>query len=167
MSRFECKKCGYKTNSKGNFDRHLNIWMNRDCSKREKFKPQTFEGSFASHPKSVHWHQTMNGDVKPGDVFISTSDEFCFKCNKCPHSFKSPLCDISYSGKWCPNCSPGFSEILCKALGCQFRHEDSFASYEESMYWHPEQNGTSEPRDFLKSCAAKCWFKCDQCPDEF
>ena len=166
MSRFECKKCGYKTNSKGNFDRHLKIWVNRDCSKREKFKPQTFERSFASHPKSIHWHPTMNGDVKPRDVFISTSDKFWFKCNKCPHSFKSPLCNISCSGQWCPYCSPGF-KILCKELECQFCHENSFASCEKSVYWHPELNGTSKPRDFLKSCDAKCWFKCDKCPHNF
>ena len=58
-------------------------------------------------------------------------------------------------------------KILCKELECQFCHENSFASCEKSVYWHPELNGTSKPRDFLKSCDAKCWFKCDKCPHNF
>jgi len=140
--------------------------MNRDCAKKEKFKPKTFEKSFASHSKSVYWHPTMNGDVKSRDVFISTRDKFWFKCNKCPHSFESSLCNISCSDQWCPYCSPSF-KILCKDLECQFCHENSFASCEKSVYWHPELNGTSKPRDFLKRCDAKGWFKCDKCPHDF
>ena len=167
MSRFECEKCGYKTNDKGNFDRHVRTWMDRDCGKREKLKPKIFEKSFASHPKSIHWHPTMNGEVKPQDVFISTKDKFWFKCDKCPHNFQTSLSHISSkNGTWCPYCSPT-SKILCKDLECQFCHENSFASCEKSNHWHPTMNGKSKPRDFLKSCDAKGWFKCDKCPHDF
>jgi DNA-directed RNA polymerase subunit RPC12/RpoP len=134
---------------------------------KQKKKPKTFEKSFASHPKSIHWHPTMNGDVKSRDVFISTRDKFRFKCNKCPHSFESSLCNISSkNGTWCPYCSPT-SKILCKDLECQFCHEKSFASCEKSNHWHPTMNGKSKPRDFLKMVDTKRWFKCHKCSHDF
>ena len=165
MSRFECEKCGYKTDQKSNFDRHVKTWMNRDCAKKEKFKPKTFEKSFASHSKSVYWHPTMNGDTKPRDVFISTADKFWFKCDKCPHNFEASLCHIN-NGTWCPYCSPT-SKILCKDLECQFCHENSFASCEKSKYWHPTMNDKLKPRDFLKRCDTRAWFKCHSCAHDF
>ena len=133
---------------------------------KQKKKPKTFEKSFASHPKSIHWHPTMNNEVKPQDVFISTRDKFWFKCDKCPHNFQTSLCRISSNGSWCPYC-PKTNKKLCKELECQFCHESSFASCEKSKYWHPTMNDKLKPRDFLKRCDTRAWFKCHSCLHDF
>ena len=166
MMRFECEKCGYKTDQKSNFDRHVKTWMNRDCAKKEKFKPKTFEKSFASHSKSVYWHPTMNGDTKPRDVFISTADKFWFKCHSCAHDFEGQLKHVT-KGVWCPYCSKPRKKI-CENSKCQMCFNDSFASELGAKVWHPTKNKPVTPRNVTKgSDTKKYWFQCTTCLHDY
>ena len=65
---------------------------------------ECFNKSFASHPKNKYWNNEKNGDIKPRDVFKSSScKKYSFNCDK-NHSFKAILSSISNSNSWCPIC---------------------------------------------------------------
>jgi len=64
----------------------------------------SYEQSFASNEKRAScWHTTKNGDVKPRDVFKSSSNKrYWFTCDN-DHDFKMRLCDVTI-GRWCSSC---------------------------------------------------------------
>ena len=124
-----------------------------------------FEKSFASHPKVDFWHPTKNGDIKPRDIFKSSSKKAWFLCGKCSHDFESVLNSISY-GRWCGYCAIPLQK-LCDDEGCQFCYERSFASHTKAEFWHPTKNGSVKPRNVAKGTRDKYWFKCDICLNDF
>ena len=129
-------------------------------------RPKTHERSFASHPRSVHWHYEKNGGVEPRDVAKCSHEEWWFKCEKCSHAFDIRLCDVTCGGSWCQYCSNP-PKKLCGDQTCQVCHEKSFASHPKSAHWHDEKNGDVKPRDVFKSSRKECWFRCDKCPHAF
>ena len=124
-----------------------------------------YERSFATHPKSEHWHPTKNGDVKPRDVFKGAGMAYWFICDKCSHPFKVSLDNVSGKGRWCPYCA---HRKLCSDKNCSICYNKSFASHHRSEHWHPTKNGNVTPRDVFKgSNKKKYWFICDICHDVF
>ena len=122
-----------------------------------------FTRTFASHEKSKYWSD-KNGDVKPWDVFKSSSKKYWFDCHKCKHSFNSVLSSIS-NGVWCPYCAIPVKQ-LCDKSTCDFCFTKSFASHENAKYWS-DKNGDVNPRDVFKSSNKKYWFHCDTCKHSF
>ncbi len=59
-----------------------------------------FNKSFASNDKAKYW--SNKNEVKPRDVFKSTSKKYFFNCKK-GHFFDQSLSSIT-SGSWCPRC---------------------------------------------------------------
>lgn len=59
-----------------------------------------FNNSFASHEKSIFWSD--KNDVKPRNVFKSSSRKYWFRCNS-DHIFEIFLYSI-VAGKWCSQC---------------------------------------------------------------
>jgi len=127
-------------------------------------RPKTHERSFASHPKSAHWHYEKNGGVIPRDVAKCSNEKWWFQCDKCPHDFDIRLNHVTCHDRWCPYCA---NQKLCDNPACQVCHEKSFASHPKSVHWHDEKNGDVKPRDVFKSAHKECWFKCDKCPHAF
>jgi very-short-patch-repair endonuclease len=68
---------------------------NEDCK-------TCFEKSFESHKRSQYWSK-KNGDVKPRQVFKSSSTKYWFDCD-CGHQFNSNLNNITGLNSWCPIC---------------------------------------------------------------
>lgn len=127
-------------------------------------RPKTHERSFASHPKSAHWHYEKNGGVEPRDVAKCSNEKWWFQCDKCPHAFDIRLKEVTCHGQWCPYCA---NKKLCDDPACQVCHEKSFASHPKSVHWHYEKNGDVKPRDVFKSANKEYWFQCDKCPHAF
>ena len=123
-----------------------------------------YERSFASHEKAKFWHPTMNGDVVPRGVFISTNKKFWFSCDTCKHNFNSSLSHVSNktNPRWCSYCS---KKNLCDDNLCQMCFNNSFASHEKSKYW--SKKNEKNPRDVFKCTNKKYWFNCDKCPHTF
>lgn len=126
--------------------------------------PKTRERSFASHPKSAHWHYEKNGGVIPRDVAKCSRGKYWFQCDKCPHAFDIRLYHVTCHDRRCPYCS---NKKLCDDQACQVCHEKSFASHPKSAHWHDEKNGDVKPRDVAKCSNQKYWFQCDKCPHDF
>ena len=79
--------CSYCANQK--------ICENEDCK-------TCFEKSFASHKRSQYWSK-KNGDVKPRQVFKSSSTKYWFDSD-CGHQFNSNLNNVTGLNSWCPIC---------------------------------------------------------------
>ena len=91
-------------------------------------RPKTHERSFASHPKSAHWHDEKNGDVEPGDVAKYSHEEWWFKCEKCPHAFNIRLCKRVVGMRHWSNPPKNGDQT------CQVCHEKSFNR--DDAHWH-------------------------------
>jgi hypothetical protein len=61
-----------------------------------------FQRSFASHPKSKFWNHSLNGDVKPRDMFKNSNKKFWFACDDCGLDFHTNLLNVAFSNNWCP-----------------------------------------------------------------
>ncbi len=122
------------------------------------------EHSFASHPRSVNWHPTLNGDVTPRDVFLNSHKRFWFTCPECRHDI-NPILDNVAKGQWCGYCSSP-PKLLCKEPECQWCHEHSFASHPRAVNWHPTLNGDITPRDVFLNNNKRFWFTCPDCHND-
>jgi very-short-patch-repair endonuclease len=119
------------------------------CDKQDcKF---CFEKSFASNDKSIFWSD--KNDVKPRNVFKSTSNRYLFDC-VCGHEIDQSLNSIT-SGQWCGYCG---CKKLCHEPRCKFCHEKSFASSEQSKYWSDKNE--VKPRDVFKYSNNTYLFNC-------
>jgi hypothetical protein len=60
------------------------------------------ERSFASHPKSEYWNQTLNKKT-PREVTKSSNNKCWFTCEVCENVFETFVKTV-YAGSWCPKC---------------------------------------------------------------
>jgi very-short-patch-repair endonuclease len=159
---FDCPEC------KHTFDAVLNTitgggWC-RYCASQDLCKDDKcvlcFDKSFASNEKAIHWSE-KNGDIKPRNVYKSTSDKYWFDCSECKHTFDAVLNNIT-KGAWCGYCA---SQRLCDKDDCNSCLKKSFASNEKAVWWS-EKNGI-EPRDVFKTVSDKYWFNCPVCEHTF
>jgi len=118
-----------------------------------------FNKSFASHKKAIYWSDDNHNN--PRDIFKSSANTYKFNCNKCNHSFESPLHVIS-ADHWCPFCT---NKQLCENNQCKQCYDKSFASIVKSKYWS-DKNDIS-PRNVFKSTDRQYYFNCNKCDHEF
>ena len=57
--------------------------------------------TFYTNEKKIYWSD--KNDLKPYQVYKSSSVKIWFDCNKCSKSFQSKISHIT-DGSWCPNC---------------------------------------------------------------
>ena len=118
-----------------------------------------FNKSFASHPKSIHWH--IDNDCKPTEVLKGSEKKFYFNCDECPHKLYISLKKISSQGRWCSYCS---HQKLCDDTNCNMCNNNSFSSIERSKFLNDK---TVNPRMLFKSTNKKYKFDCDKCNEMF
>jgi DNA-directed RNA polymerase subunit RPC12/RpoP len=141
------EKCEYGGNRRRLCD-------NDDC----KF---CFDRSFASHPKSEYWSDTLNENINPRRVTKFSHKVYWFDCSVCGHSFDMEVSHVSL-GQWCQYCS---HKRLCKNDDCEFCEKISFRSCEMSKYW--SDNNIDTPRSLTKYSHEERLFICPNCPHEF
>ena len=143
------KWCPYCSNSP-------NQLCNRDNCKL------CFNNSFASNEKAQYWNYERNNDIKPRNVFKSSSKKYYFTCKDCNHIFDASLNNIS-GNKWCSYCA---QKKLCNNDSCKWCLESSFASHEKSNMWSVK-NGDITPREVFKCSGKTYWFQCKDCTHDF
>ena len=165
---FDCDVCGHTFNKSPNKINAKNPKNKRWCPFCSHQKlcdddcQMCFDNSFASHPKAKCW--SADNDLKPRQVFKSSTKEFIFNCNECPHSFKSTLGNITNGYNWCPyHSSP--PKKLCDDKKYQMCFDHSFASHPKANCWSDDNDLTS--RQVFKSAAKKHILNCDECPHSF
>jgi len=156
---YDCKYCSHFSlcdNNKCNFCFNNSFLNCKEKISNDKFKVDC-------------WDYEKN-KKKPRDVAISSStDKYWFKCDNCPHSFKTCL---SYNS-WCPYCSIP-SKKFCNDDKCNFCHNNSFASFSEKtkngklkIECLNNEQGNCNPRYISKGSSKKYLFKCDNCNHNF
>jgi hypothetical protein len=116
--------------------------------------------SFACNPKSKYWSSLNN--IKPNEVYKSTSNKYYFDCPDCNHTFDIGLDNISCLGQWCPYCS---NIKLCDNNKCIICFNKSFMSIKKSEYW--SNTNIISPRKIFKYSNKKFIFYCNICKHEF
>jgi very-short-patch-repair endonuclease len=159
---FDCCKCGHEFEcmlvniNQGNtwcpYCVNKKICDNENCEK-------CFNNSFASHLKSIYWHE--DNILNPRQILKSTEYKYKFNCDKCPHIIEISLKEISTQGHWCSYCS---HQKLCDDEKCNMCFETSFASVERSKFLFDK---TVNPRKLFKSTNKKQKFECDVCNKVF
>lgn len=118
--------------------------------------------SFASHPKALYWSD--KNTKQPNEIPLYYYQKYWFKCDKCPHEFKTNINSIARLNTWCPYCCvPG--KKLCDDNECNICFEKSFASSDKVIYW--SSKNLKQPRNVFKSCNEKFIFDCNKCGNEF
>jgi very-short-patch-repair endonuclease len=115
--------------------------------------------SFASHPRSMHWH--IDNICKPTEVLKGSDKKYYFNCDKCPHKLFIRLKHITVDNKWCSYCS---HQKLCEDSNCNICFNYSFASIVRSKFLHDK---TINPRFLFKSSNKKYKFDCNRCINTF
>lgn len=160
---FSCETCHH------DFERSPNNITNREqwcpyCSNSllcdDADCVRCYEKSYASHPKSLQWHPTMNGSDVPRQFFKGSQKKFWFSCETCGHDFNKDI----VSNTWCPYC---VNCRLCNNKECTTCFSKSFASHPKSVQWHPTMNGQDTPRDFSICSNKKKLFSCETCHHDF
>ena len=120
-----------------------------------------YKKSFASHPKSILWHPTKNGQTEPRDIFMSSNKKYWLQCNEdsCKHIFDVTISNITCNDRACPYCA---HKRLCDKDDCVPCMRRSFASHHRAKYWDKEKNGKTKPRNIFPTTSYEpFWFKCD------
>jgi hypothetical protein len=118
--------------------------------------------SFASCKRSVSWSYLLN-ETSPRFVFKNSPKKFFMNCDKCKHSFRAGLSDITTSNSWCPFCA---HQRLCESPDCILCLEASFSTDPLAANWDYEKNKIS-PRLVFKKANVRYWFNCGKCPRSF
>ncbi len=114
-----------------------------------------FEKSFATTTLSALW--STKNEKLPTD-YTKYSKTICyFECDKCNHTFKKSLQNVS-NGQGCQYCSNA-SCLLCEDKNCNDCFIKSFASVTNSKYW--SNKNEKSPRDYFKFSDFKAFFDCD------
>jgi hypothetical protein len=162
---FNCVKCPHKFEislhcvSRGQLCPYCSNPPQKLC--KEESCIFCFNNSFASSEYSKYWSE-KNGDIKPRNVFKSSSKKYFFNC-LCVHKFYASLNHI-FKGTWCPYCSNP-PKKLCKEKLCMFCFNNSFASSPRAKNWSDKNN--VNPLNVFKCSNKKYWFDCDKCSNDF
>lgn len=93
-------------------------------------KTQSYEKSFACHPKAKYWSPKNEG--KPENYALNSHSKCWFDCDKCGHEFSKILKNINLANSWCPYCVVP-TKNLCG--NCDRCFEKSFASHPRAISW--------------------------------
>lgn len=104
------------------------------------------------------WHPTKNGNLRPSEISVRSSEKIWWKCPKGPdHEWlASPRSLYNMDSKkirMCPFCSNRKVSVT-NSLATLFP--------ELAAQWHPELNGEITPSKILPSSSFNAWWKCDK-----
>lgn len=103
-----------------------------------------------SHPISVFFHPTRNGDLTADQVSAGSDRKVWWECPDCGHAWRARVrqCTRLFL---CPRCRPR------KTLA-----DDPLA-----VEWHPTLNGDFTPKDFAIGSRERVWWRCPDCGHEW
>lgn len=118
-----------------------------------------YEKSFASSDKAYMWSPLNKLTAR--QVPKNSAKDFHFECPDCNHTFISkPNWVIPLVG--CRFCT---GSDLCENNDCKFCYHKSFASEEESIFWHPNNRKTA--RQVCKNSGELYSLYCTVCKNWF
>ncbi len=140
-----CKKCGIKK-----------------CQESRKEHYQQKNGTVSSVCPELldEWDYKKNGDIKPEELNIGSSEEVWWICKKCGNSWHTRVYQRAKMGTGCRKCA---SKINGKELTKRMIKErgsllDNHPELAEE--WDYEKNGNIKPEDVMSYSNINYWWKC-------
>jgi hypothetical protein len=121
------------------------------CSGRNAIKGET-DLSTNNLELANEWHPSLNGDLTPFDVKVSSSKRVWWRCSKHPeHEWEASVSNRS-KGTNCPYCAGqkifiGFNDLAT-------------VNPELAKEWHSTLNGDLTPSDMTLGSGMKVWWEC-------
>jgi len=105
------------------------------------------------------WHPTKNGTLTPKDVTHGSSQiKVWWRCDSNQYHEWQSTVNKRTSNRGCPFCS---GQKCCES-NCLSTLRPELANE-----WHPANNGTSTPEEFVLGAARKVWWKCKKCSNDW
>ena len=128
-----------------------------------------FDGETANEKFKVDCWDEEN-PIEPYHVFMNSDKIYRFKCDMCPHSFKSGL-DQIVRGSWCPYCVN--AKRCDDTLSCKTCLAKTFHSFDgktssgtlKVQCW--SKRNKKQPHEVALQCNGKFEFICDACQHPF
>lgn len=116
-----------------------------------KLKERSLETRFPNIAK--YWHPTLNGDLKPSDIFARSDRKCWWFCDICGESYYSVVNDRIESETFCPYCS---GQKVCSWNSLEAKYP------KVAELWNKDKNNVSA-KDVLPFSHKKAWFDCKKC----
>ena len=102
---------------------------------------------------AAEWHPTLNGDLSPNDVTVSSDKEVWWRCPDKGHEWPVRVAERTARRTGCPVCAHR-----------QIAPEDSLAARfpEVAAEWHPTRNGPTRPVDVAPHARLKAYWRCQR-----
>lgn len=106
---------------------------------------------------AAEWHPTLNGDLGPGDVLLTSTRRAWWKCPAGPdHEWETMVSHRTRNMSGCPFCTGRrASAATCLAT----------VAPDLAAEWHSTKNGEYTPRDVTLGSGYKAWWRCPLGPD--
>lgn len=142
------------------------VWLSTSADKKEPSSPSR-KGARdiekwnieAQCPALINfWHPTKNGDLRPRDVSVRSTEKIWWKCGRgSDHEWLASPRSM-YNSK---------TKTICKCPFCDNRKVSVTNSLstlfpEIASQWHPTLNGNLIPSMILPNSSVKAWWKCDK-----
>jgi hypothetical protein len=103
------------------------------------------------------WHSKMNNELKPSDVTYGSNRKVWWKCAKGDdHEWEASISNRARLGRGCSVCA-GKKVVMSNCLATTHPYL--------VKEWHPNRNGTLNPKHFVAGAGRKVWWKCDKGDD--
>lgn len=103
-------------------------------------------------PVAAEWHESLNGDLLPGQVSAGSHKKVWWKCSEHGHEWEALVRDRALKNRGCPVCRG--QKVLAGF--------NDFATREPELAeeWHDSLNGDLLPSQVLPGTRRKVWWKC-------
>lgn len=110
---------------------------------------------------ATQWHPTLNGDLLPNQVTLSSGKKAWWLCPDCGHEWATRI-SVRSKGHGCPHCArPKMGAANCAPmLGV-----NDLASQRPTLAasWHPSANGDLLPGHVTEFSNRRVWWLCPTC----
>ena len=97
------------------------------------------------------WHPTLNGSIKPSDIFAGARKKYWWKCSTCEQSWEAPPQNRS-RGRGCPVCAGQKIVVGINDLATVLPTV--------AALWHPHLNADLLPTQVTAGSPQMVWWKC-------
>ena len=99
------------------------------------------------------WDMERNAPLTPADVTPGSKNKVWWRCTR-GHSWQTTVLSVAGEGSGCPYCAgrkaiPGETDLVSLFP-------------EVALQWHPERNGTLDPRTVTAASHEKVWWLCEK-----
>ena len=134
------------------------------CSS-ERTAQAVLDAAAAYNPLSAHliateWHPTLNGDLTPADVSLSSNLRVWWKCSGCGHEWQARVMNRARQRTGCRACKAAEARALAVA-------RNPLSAHPSAAQWHPARNRDVTLEEVSAGSGRRVWWQCSECGHEW